>query len=64
MKEVIIEYSDSKTLKLLKSLAGYLGFSITEKQEDSRKGKKKVSFNALKIDTRGYKFNRDDANER
>lgn len=26
--------------------------------------KKKVSFDALTIDTRGYKFNRDDANER
>jgi hypothetical protein len=26
--------------------------------------KKKVTFNALSIDTRGYKFNRDEANER
>jgi hypothetical protein len=26
--------------------------------------KKKVSFNALSIDTRGYKFNREEANER
>ena len=25
---------------------------------------KEVSFNALKIDTRGYKFNREEANER
>ena len=64
MKEVIIKYSDSKTLELLKSLAAYLGFSISEKQEAFGQGKKKVSFNALKIDTRGYKFNRDEANER
>jgi hypothetical protein len=26
--------------------------------------KKKVTFDALSIDTRGYKFNRDEANER
>lgn len=64
MKEVIIKYNDSKTLELLKSLAVYLGFSIAEKQEEPRQRKKQVSFNAVKIDTRGYKFNRDEANER
>ena len=60
MKEVIIKYNDSKTLELLKSLAAYLGFSIAEKREELRQQKKKVSFTALKIDTRGYKFNRDE----
>ncbi|HMR56487.1 MAG TPA: hypothetical protein PLM56_16380 [Cyclobacteriaceae bacterium] len=63
MKEVIIKYNDSKTLELLRSLAGYLGFTISEKKDAGRK-KKKGSFNALKIDTRGYRFNREEANER
>jgi hypothetical protein len=63
MKEIVIKYKDSKTLELLKSLSAYLGFSITEKAETD-KSKKTVSFNALKIDTRGYKFNREEANER
>ncbi|MCW5909539.1 MAG: hypothetical protein KIT62_00615 [Cyclobacteriaceae bacterium] len=64
MKEAIIKYKDSKTLELLKSLAKYFDFSIAEKKEGSANGKKKVSFTALRIDTRGYKFNRDEANER
>ncbi|MBX2894962.1 MAG: hypothetical protein KF763_05950 [Cyclobacteriaceae bacterium] len=64
MKEVIIKYNDSKTLELLKSLASYLGFSVSEKQEVQPSNKKKVSFNAVKLDTRSFKFNRDEANER
>lgn len=32
--------------------------------EDEPSFKKKVTFTALSIDTRGYKFNRDEANER
>lgn len=64
MKEVIIKYKDSKTLELLKSLAKYFDFSISEQKETSTNGKKKVSFTAIKLDTRGFKFNRDEANER
>jgi len=58
-----VKYNDSRTLELLKNLASYLGFSITEKQEE-QPHKKEVSFDAVKLDTRGYKFNRDEANER
>ena len=64
MKEVIIKYKDSKTLELLKSLAKYLDFTISSAQESGDKEKKRVSFTALKVDTRGFKFNRDEANER
>jgi hypothetical protein len=64
MKELIIKYSDSKILDVLRSLATYLGFSISEKQEQTDPQKKNVTFNAIKLDTRSYKFNRDEANER
>ncbi len=64
MKEVTIKYKDSKTLELLKSLAKFFDFSISETKEASANGKKKVSFTVLHVDTKGYKFNRDEANER
>lgn len=64
MKEVTIKYKDSKTLELLKSLAKYFGFTISQPRETASNERKEVSFSALKIDTRGFKFNRDEANER
>lgn len=33
MKEVIIKYKDSRVLELLKKMAAYLDFSISEKPE-------------------------------
>lgn len=65
MKEVIIKYNDSKTLELLRSLAGYLGFTVSEQKEAPKK--KKTSFTVLHISpeaARNYKFNRNEANER
>jgi hypothetical protein len=65
MKEVTIKYKDSKTLELLKSLATFFDFSISESKEASSTSKKKVLFIVLHVDTntKGYKFNRDEANE-
>jgi hypothetical protein len=63
MKEVIIKYKDSKTLELLKSLARYFNFSVSETQEINSV-KRDISFTVLHVDTKGYKFNRDEANER
>ena len=67
MKEVTIKYKDSKVLELLKSLATYLDFSISEKEETTEKNNKKASFTVLHVeasDAKNYKFNRDEANER
>lgn len=63
MKEAIIKYKDSKTFEILKSLAKYFDFSISEPKE-TKTVKKKVSFTVLHVDTKGYRFNRDEANER
>ena len=41
-----------------------IAFMIDEGKEISSNKKKEVSFNAVKLDTRGFKFNRDEANER
>lgn len=64
MKEIIIKYKDSRVLELLRSLSKYFDFLILEEKKTSNNGKKKVTFSALKVDTRGYKFNREEANER
>lgn len=63
-KEVIIRYKDSKTLEVLKIIGKYVGFSITETEEQSPRHKKKTSFTILSANTQGYRFNRDEANER
>ena len=41
-----------------------IAFAKDEGLNKEVNGKKKVTFDALSIDTRGYKFNRDEANER
>ncbi len=67
MKEAIIRYKDSKTLEILKSLARYFDFSISEKREESGMEKTTTSFTVLHVepaDAKRYKFNRDEANER
>jgi hypothetical protein len=46
--------------KEIEVIAFAKGEGITREQS----ALKKVTFNALSIDTRGYKFNRDQANER
>lgn len=61
MKEAIIKYKDLKTLEMLKSLAKYFNFSISEKKEKSGNGKKDVSFTVLHVKTsnaKNYRFNR------
>lgn len=47
MKEVIIKYSDSRVLNLLKSLAAHLNFSISEKQEPAPESTTQTPSNAL-----------------
>lgn len=41
-----------------------IAFSKEEGIEETYKSEKKVSFDALSIDTRSFKFNRDEANGR
>lgn len=67
MKEVIIKYKDSKVLALLKSLARYLDFSVSERDETKKTSKKKGAFPILHVkaaNAKHYKFNRNEANER
>jgi hypothetical protein len=63
VKEVIVRYSDSRVLTLLKALSRFFNFSISE-SEQSKKTKKNITFTVLHVDNKGYKFNRDEANER
>jgi len=41
-----------------------IAFMLEEETEKNHSKKKEVSFEAVSVDTRGYKFNRDEANER
>jgi len=41
-----------------------IAFAKDEEMELESTGRKKVSFDAITIDTLGYKFSRDEANER
>jgi hypothetical protein len=41
-----------------------IAFSTGEGMAEENAVKKQVSFNAISIDTRGFKFNRDEANKR
>jgi hypothetical protein len=41
-----------------------IAFVIDDTIADVAKAKKEVTFDAIKLDTRGFKFNRDEANER
>ena len=41
-----------------------IAFTRKEGLEEKKTEEKKVSFSALSLDTAGYKFNRDEANER
>ena len=41
-----------------------IAFTVDEGKQSIQNKKKEVSFNAVKLDTRGFKFNRDEANER
>ena len=41
-----------------------IAFTKKEGLEKTELAEKKVSFSALSIDTRGFRFNRDEANER
>jgi len=41
-----------------------IAFMLEEETEKNYSKKKEVSFDAVSVDTRGFKFNRDEANER
>lgn len=66
MKEVIIRYKDSKVLELLKTLSGFLDFSVIENQNSGRV-KKNVSFTVFQVDeadAEACRFKHGEANER
>ncbi len=55
-----LSLSDNYISKQLEVIA----FMIDVGKETAKSKNKEVSFDAVKLDTRGFKFNRDEANER
>ncbi len=60
MNNIIIGSSQNHSSEVMEK-SGFAKGEATEKRQSISE---KVSFGALSLDTRGYKFNRDEANER
>lgn len=68
IRTVVTAYKNTLILPLPDSYIGkqveVIAFVIDEGNETIQNMKKEVSFDAVNLDTRGFKFNRDKANER
>ncbi len=50
--------------KELENFIVFLQFKYRQSEDKTKTGKIRKHFNTLKLDTRGFKFNRDEANAR
>lgn len=66
MRTITLDILDDHAFNLLKDLEKLKVIRLRkdEKTIDSNLSKKKVSFDAVSIDTRNFKFDRNEANER
>ena len=67
IREIVVPENNKIELTIPDNFIGkkieVLAFELDEKQKTSR-GRKKKSLNAIKLDLTGFKFNREEANER
>ena len=65
MRTVTLEILNDQAMSLLRDLEQLKLLRFRkDSQQASKPVKKKVTFDAVSIDTRGYKFDRGEANER
>ena len=65
MRTVTLEILNEKAMNLLRDLEQLKLLRFRkDSQRSSRQAKKKVTFDAVAIDTTGFKFDREEANER
>lgn len=65
MRTVTLEILNDKAINLLRDLEQLKLLRFRkDSQQASEYSKKKATFNAVRLDTTGYKFDRDEANER
>jgi len=65
MRTVTLEILNEKAMNLLRDLEQLKLLRFRkDAQQASKHAKKKVTFDAVAIDTTGFKFDRDEANER
>lgn len=68
IRKIVKVESDKISISVPKDYIGkvmeVIAFSRDEAVNKEAKKKKKVTFNALSLDTVGFKFNREEANER
>jgi hypothetical protein len=67
IREIVVPENNKIELTIPDNFIGkkieVLAFELEEKPKIAR-GRKKKSFNAIKLDLTGFKFNREEANER
>lgn len=59
-----VEILNEHALKLLQELEQLKVIRLYRQAEDKKESKVKKEFKAITLDTRGYRFDRDEANER
>ncbi|SKB51914.1 hypothetical protein SAMN05660226_01843 [Parapedobacter luteus] len=65
MRTVTLEILNDKAMSLLRDLEQLKLLRFRkDSQQATKQAKKKVTFDAVAIDTTGFKFDRDEANER
>ncbi|HEY9258251.1 hypothetical protein [Chitinophaga sp.] len=68
IRTIIIPHQQSISFDIPEDYVGkqieVIAFAKDEGNTKAKPAKQKVTFTALSLDTRGYKFNRDEANER
>ena len=60
----LLELKKEYALPILEVLQQQDAITLQLADENAEKQHRKINFDLLKLDTRGYKFNRDEANER
>ncbi|MDO7876322.1 hypothetical protein Q5H93_16375 [Hymenobacter sp. ASUV-10] len=64
METLVIDLNHEHARRLLEDLQLLGAITIRSAENNSTVGRGPATFNALKLDTRGFKFNREEANER
>ena len=60
----LLEIKKDYALPLLEVLQQQQAIELHEATAETNKSKRKIDFSLLQLDTRGFKFNREEANER
>ena len=64
METLVVDLNHEHARRLLEDLQLLGAITIRPATADASIGRRPATFDAIKLDTRGFKFNREEANER